>query len=133
MSRQRLVPYCNEDHYTLLHAGHRLTPCRQLPPLITQLSGTVTVLPTCAVYIYQINQRFLTRALLDPCSQTTKICKSLITKLRMWTLPVANLEMYEIVVGSSRDVLLTVKVIRKIGLKTSARHLNSCVAEKFTN
>ncbi|CAD7001671.1 unnamed protein product, partial [Ceratitis capitata] len=101
--------YCNEDDHTLFHVDHRLTPRRQLPP---------------------------STALRDPCSQTSKICKSLVKKIT-WTVLVANLERCEIVMGSSSEsrvrFLLTVTIIQEIGSKTPARHLNSSVAEKFTN
>lgn len=132
-----MCEYCKEKHHTLLHSNPRLSPSRQLPPLLTQLSGTVTVLPTIAIYVHIGQRKFLTRALLDPCSQTSKVCESLVKRLRLQTLPVANLEMCELHVSSSNDARVRfafpARVIAEVGLKTPARHLNQTTRDKFIN
>ncbi|XP_067624628.1 uncharacterized protein [Eurosta solidaginis] len=129
--------FCGEKHHSLLHSRTRVTSRRELPPILTQLSGTITVLPTVAIYIHIGQRKVLTRALLDSCSPTSKVCNSLVRRLRIPTVPVAHIDMCELYISSSNDshvrFTLPARVMPEFELKTPTRHLSQATCDRFVN
>ncbi|CAD7011432.1 unnamed protein product [Ceratitis capitata] len=113
-----------EKHHILLHAT-------------TIDTGILTTLPTVIAYVNTEQRRVVARALLDICSQTSIVCRSLVERLWLQIYPVANIDMRELRISSPYDplcrMLLSVKVIHELDLKTQARHLSLATREQYAS